>query len=111
MEPFAQMREDLPNRHWFGDECDQPDIAAAPRARKRKLLPHPGHEFRPRDPGGVVRAGLCRHFVIPVPVLPRQGDEIGEPVLELKRRAFAHAVGSRPRGLPPASRADPVRSL
>ena len=25
----------------------------------RRLLPHPGHEFGPRNPGGVVRAGLC----------------------------------------------------
>ena len=30
------------------------DVATKPRARKRKLLPHPRHEFRPRNPGGVV---------------------------------------------------------
>jgi hypothetical protein len=30
------------------------DVATTPRARKRKLLPHPGHEFGPRNPGGVV---------------------------------------------------------
>ena len=29
-----------------------------PRALERKLLPHPGHEFRPRNPRGVVRAEL-----------------------------------------------------
>ena len=27
-----------------------------PRARKRKLLAHPSHEFGPSDPGGVVRS-------------------------------------------------------
>ena len=55
---FAQMREDLPDRPRFRDECDQPDIAAAVRARKWKLLPHPRHQFRPGNPRGVVRAGL-----------------------------------------------------
>ena len=30
------------------------DVATTPRARKRKLLAHPRHEFRPRNPGGVV---------------------------------------------------------
>ena len=43
-----------------------------------------------------------------MPVLPRRRDEIGEPVEELKRREFDDAVGPRPRGLPPAARADPV---
>jgi hypothetical protein len=50
---FAQMREDLPDRPWFGDECDQPDIAAALRALERKLLPYLGHELGPSDPRGV----------------------------------------------------------
>jgi hypothetical protein len=36
----------------------QPDVAATRRALKRKLLPHPRHEFGPGNPGGVVRAGL-----------------------------------------------------
>jgi hypothetical protein len=40
-------------------ERDEPDVTAAPRARKRKLLPHPGHQFRPGNSRGVVRAGLC----------------------------------------------------
>jgi hypothetical protein len=31
-------------------EGDQTDVAAAPQALKRKLLPHPGHEFRPGNP-------------------------------------------------------------
>jgi hypothetical protein len=33
---------------------DEPDVATTPRALQRKLLPHPRHEFRPRNPGGVV---------------------------------------------------------
>jgi hypothetical protein len=41
-------------------EGDQPDVAATRWALERKLLPHPGHEFRARNPGGVVRAGLCK---------------------------------------------------
>ena len=36
----------------------EPDITTTPRALERKLLPHPGHEFRPRNPRGVVRAEL-----------------------------------------------------
>ena len=28
----------------------QPDVAATRWALERKLLPHPGHEFRPRNP-------------------------------------------------------------
>ena len=36
----------------------EPNVAATVRALERKLLPHPGHEFRPRDPLHVVRAGL-----------------------------------------------------
>jgi hypothetical protein len=40
-------------------ERDQPDVAATVRARKRKLLTHPCHQFRPRDPRVVMRAGLC----------------------------------------------------
>jgi hypothetical protein len=35
-------------------ERDQPDVTAAVWALERKLLPHPGQEFRPRNPGGVV---------------------------------------------------------
>ena len=42
-----------------------------------------------------------------MPVLPRRRNEIGEPVQELKRRELDDAVGPRPRGLPPAARADP----
>ena len=35
-----------------------------------------------------------------VPVVSRWWDEIGEPVKELKRRQFDHAIGSQPHGLP-----------
>jgi hypothetical protein len=45
--------------------------------------------------------------VIAMPVLPRRRDEIDEPVEELKRREFDDAIGSRPRGLPPATPPDP----
>jgi hypothetical protein len=55
-ERFAEVREDLPDRPWLGNERDESDVAATPRALQRKLLPHPGHEFGPRDPGGVVRS-------------------------------------------------------
>jgi hypothetical protein len=40
-------------------EGDEPDVAATRWALERKLLAYPGHEFRPGDPGGVVRAGFC----------------------------------------------------
>jgi hypothetical protein len=53
-ERFAEMREDLPDRPRLGNERDESDVATTPRARKRKLLAHPSHEFGPRDPGGVV---------------------------------------------------------
>ncbi len=33
---FTQMRKDLPDQAWFGDECDQPDIATTHRALQRK---------------------------------------------------------------------------
>jgi hypothetical protein len=52
------MREDFLDRPWLRDERDQPDVAAAVRALERKLLPQPRHEFRPGNPGCVVRAGL-----------------------------------------------------
>ena len=133
-------REDLADRPRLRDEVNEPDVAAAPRALERKLLSHPGHEFRPGNPRGVVRAGLVmrvaaasrgvtvtrmptghsltpladvadrqrgdafpqpvirrKHSVIPVPVLPRRRDDIGEPVEELIRREFDDAVGPRPR--------------
>jgi hypothetical protein len=35
-----------------------PDVDATVRALERELLGDPGHQLRPRNPGGVVRAGL-----------------------------------------------------
>ena len=52
-----------------------------------------------------------RHPEIPVPMPPRWRHEIGQPVQEVTRREFNDAVGSRPRGLPPAPRTDPVGRL
>ena len=54
LERFAEVREDLPDRPRIGDERDESDVAAAPRALERKLLAHPRYEFRPRNPRGVV---------------------------------------------------------
>jgi hypothetical protein len=70
LERFAQMREDLPDRPWFRDERDQPDVTPAVRALKRKLLPHPGQgkpaglrsRPRSRDPRFPPRRGIdARH--------------------------------------------------
>ena len=58
-ERFAEVCQDLPDRPRVGDEGDEPDVTATRWARKRKLLPHPGHQFRPGHSRGVVRAGLC----------------------------------------------------
>jgi len=45
LERFAEVREDLPDRPRIGNERDESDVATTPRARKRKLLAHPSHEF------------------------------------------------------------------
>jgi hypothetical protein len=47
---FAQMREDSPDRPRLRDKRDQPDVATTRWTLKRKLLTHPGHEFRPGNP-------------------------------------------------------------
>ena len=62
-ERFAKMGQDLPNRPWLRDERDEPNVTAAVRALKRKLLPHPRHEFRPRNPRRVVPAWLLRRVI------------------------------------------------
>jgi hypothetical protein len=59
LERSAKMREDLPDRPRLRDERDQPDVTAAVWALERKLLPNPGHQFRPRNPRGVVRASAA----------------------------------------------------
>ena len=58
LERFATMRKDLPDRTRIRDERDQPDIAPAPRALERKLLPDPRHQLGPCNARGVMRAGL-----------------------------------------------------
>ena len=60
---LPKMGQDLPDRPWLRDERDQPNVPAAVRALKRKLLPHPRHEFRPRNPRRVVRAWLLRRVI------------------------------------------------
>jgi hypothetical protein len=72
-ERFAEVGENLPDRSGLRDERDQSDVAAARRALERKLLPHPGHEFRPCNPGGVVRAGLCMGAAAILSVVPDLG--------------------------------------
>ena len=47
------------------------------------------------------------YSVIPMTVLPRRRDEIGEPVQELKRRELHDTIGSRPCGLAAAALPDP----
>ena len=169
LRPLANLRFEV--SRLLPAVCSEPDVTTAVRALERKLLPHPGHEFRPRNPRRVVRAGLLfrlrvtaacgamtvapmpagrglallanvadgqrrdgppqlvirrKHPVVAMPVLPRRGREIGEPVQELKRREFddttdrAHAalvlancVAAIERyrlatGQPPASLADLV---
>ena len=72
---FAEVCENLPDGPRLRDERDQPDVATAVRALKWKLLPHPGHEFRPGNPRRVVRAGRlirvavapCGATVVPMP--------------------------------------------
>jgi hypothetical protein len=74
LERFAEVRQWLTSRGrshpgllplanlWFEVSrllpavSSESDVATTPRARKSKLLPHPRHEFRPRNPGGVVGA-------------------------------------------------------
>jgi len=46
-----------------------------------------------------------------MPVLPRRRDQIREPVEELKWGKLDDAADARPRGLPPAPRANPVGRL
>ena len=75
LERFAQMREDLPDRPRIGNERDESDVATTPRARKRKLLAHPSHEFGPSDPGGVVGGtGSGCAAVGACPSCPAAGD-------------------------------------
>ena len=56
----------------------------------------PDRQRRDGRPERVIRR---EDTVIPMPVLPRRRDEIGEPVEELKRRELDDAVRRRLRGL------------
>ena len=69
-EQFAEVCQDFPNRPQLRDERNQSNIAAAVQAVERKLLPDSGHEFRPRNPGGVVGAGLLAYPGAPAVVAP-----------------------------------------
>ena len=64
-----------------------------------------------RRDGGPELVIRGEHPAIAMPVLPRPGHEIGQPVQEVTRREFDDAVSARPRRLPPAPRADPVGRL
>jgi hypothetical protein len=68
----------------------------------------PDREGRDGGPELVIRG---EHPVIAMPVLPRRGHEVSESVQDVTRREFDDAVCARPRGLPPAPRADPVGRL
>jgi len=57
LRPLSNLRFDV-NR-LLPAVCSEPDVTASRWARKRKLLTHPGHQFRPGNSRGVVRAGLC----------------------------------------------------
>jgi hypothetical protein len=50
--PLANLRFDV--SRLLPAVSSESDVATTPRARKRKLLAQPSHEFRPRNPGDVV---------------------------------------------------------
>ena len=91
-------------------ERNQPDVAATVRALKRKLLPHPGQQFRPCNPRGVVRTGLVMrvaaasrgmptgHSLTPLADVPdgERGD--GGPQLVIRREYSVNASGGFRRG-------------
>ncbi len=81
-------------------------VAPGPAGRGLALFADVFHRDRRDGPSECVIRG--KDAVVAMRVLPRRRNEIGEPVEDLKRREFDHAVGPRPRGLPPASRAAPV---
>jgi hypothetical protein len=72
-----------------------------------RLGDNPDGECRDGGPELVIRG---EHPVTTVPVLPRPGHEVSEPVEELKWGKLDDAAGTRPRGLPPAPRANLERA-
>ena len=96
---------------WFASQ--QPSAACVlpacpPAAASRRLPTLPLHECRDGGPELVIRR---KYPVVAMPVPPRRRDEIGEPVEELKWGKLDDDAGARPRGLPPAPRANPVGCL
>ena len=85
-----------------------PPTACPPVAASRGLPTFPFVMRRDGGPELVIRG---KHPVIPVPMLPRPGHEVSEPVEELKWGKLDDAAGVRPRGLPPSPRANPVGCL
>ncbi len=83
-------------------------VTVAPMPAGRGLARLADVADRERRDGGPELVVGCKDAVIPMPVLPRRWNEIGEPVEELKRREFDNAIGSRPLGLPPTTPPDPV---
>ena len=72
---FAINDRGLAERRFFHNdlkqsEGDQPDGAATRWALERNLLTHPGHQFRPGNPRGVVRAGLLVNIAGAVRCVP-----------------------------------------
>jgi hypothetical protein len=77
----------------------------------RGLLPLADVADRERSDGRPELVIGRKDAVIPMPMLPRRRDEIGEPVQELKRRELDDAVRSRSRRLAAATGSDPVGRL
>ena len=113
---FAQAIRDVSCQRglsvaWFASQ--QPSAACVlpacpPAAASRRLPTLPLHECRDGGPELVIRR---KYPVVAMPVPPRRRDEIGEPVEELKWGKLDDDAGARPRGLPPAPRANPVGCL
>ena len=83
----------------------------APKPAGRVLAPLadiPDGQCRDGPPELVVGR---KHPRVPMPMPPRRRHEIREPVKKLKPREFDDAIGSWPRGLSRAARADPVGGL
>lgn len=54
--PLAKLRFEM--SRFLAAVFSQSDVATTPRARQWELFAHPGHQFRPGNRRGVVRAGL-----------------------------------------------------
>ena len=103
LQGFAQVREDLSSRgrshpglHPLANlrfevsrllpaVSSKPDVAPAILALEWKLLPHPGHQFRPGNPRGVVRAGLLMRVAA-----ASRGMPTGHSLTPLADVAFCH---------------------